>query len=171
MKGISESSDGPVPSLPGLQFTTYLGALPSESSCPPEYADVPIRELFDEIEAERRRCAAAATEESLAAGFQPRPDSASSRSGSGFESGGALDTQPPDGMLAALADAATRDGRLVDLDDDELIGIIRAWHRLESWCASGVLTAVAELARRRPAEAPAPAAPGPPRRSSLRCKP
>ncbi|HEY2518682.1 MAG TPA: DUF222 domain-containing protein [Streptosporangiaceae bacterium] len=62
-------------------------------------------------------------------------------------------------MLAALADAATRDGRLVDLDDDELIGILRAWHRLESWCASGMLTAVAELARRRPAEATAPAAP------------
>ena len=62
-------------------------------------------------------------------------------------------------MLAALADAATRDGRLVDLDDDELIGLLRAWHRLESWCASGVLTTVAELARRRPAEATAPAAP------------
>jgi hypothetical protein len=160
MKGISESGDDTVPSLPGLQFTTYLGAPPAEVSCPPEYADVPVRKLFDQIEAERRRCAAAAAGESLAAGFRPRAESASSPSGSGFESGGALDTQPPDGVLAALADAATRDGRLVDLDDDELIGIIRAWHRLESWCASGVLTAVAELARRRPAEATAPAAPG-----------
>jgi hypothetical protein len=63
-------------------------------------------------------------------------------------------------MLAALADAATRDGRLAELDDDELIGILRAWYRLQSWCASGLLTAVAELARRRPAEATAPAAPG-----------
>jgi hypothetical protein len=162
MKAIGESDGGTVPSLPGLQFTTFLGTPSSEVLCPPEYADVPVLELFDQIEAERRRCAAAGAGESLAAGFRPRAESASSPSGSGsgFESGGALDTQPPDGMLAALADAATRDGRLVDLDDDELIGIIRAWHRLESWCASGVLTAVAELARRRPAEATAPAAPG-----------
>ncbi|HEX4253853.1 MAG TPA: DUF222 domain-containing protein [Streptosporangiaceae bacterium] len=116
--------------------------------------------MFAQIAAERRRRAAAAAKESLAAGFQSRAESSSSRPGTGFESGGALDTQPPDGLLAALADAATRDGRLAGLDDDELIGILRAWHRLGSWCASGLLTAVAELARRRPAEATAPAAPG-----------
>lgn len=35
-----------------------------------------------------------------------------------------------------------------------LIGVLRAWHRLESWCASGALTAIA---RRRPAQRTAPA--------------
>ncbi len=45
------------------------------------------------------------------------------------------------------------------LDDDELIGVLRAWPRLESWCASGMLTAVAELARRRPADRTPSAAP------------
>ena len=44
-----------------------------------------------------------------------------------------------------------------ELNDDELIGVLRAWHRLASWCASGALTAIAELARRRPAERTAPA--------------
>jgi hypothetical protein len=34
--------------------------------------------------------------------------------------------------------------------------VLRAWRRLESWCTAGLLAAIAELARRRPA----PAAPG-----------
>ena len=160
MSHINESGGGTVPSFPGLQLTTYLGEPPFESSCPPEYADVPIRTLFDQIDAGRRQRAAAAAKESLAAGFQPRAESPSSRPGTGFESGGALDTQLPDGMLAVLTDAAARDGGLAELNDDELIGILGAWHRLGSWCASGLLTAVAELARRRPAEATAPVAPG-----------
>jgi hypothetical protein len=79
---------------------------------------------------------------------------------SGFESGGILDACAPSGALAGLADAATRDGRLRELDDDELIGALRAWRRLESWCASGLLSAIAELARRRPADGTAPGAPG-----------
>jgi hypothetical protein len=66
----------------------------------------------------------------------------------------------PSGTLAGLTDAASRDGRLSDLDDDELIGVLRAWHRLESWCASGGLAAIAELARRRPANRVAPGPPG-----------
>jgi hypothetical protein len=137
MKGNSESSSGIVPPLSGLPSAVYIGAPSSGSSCPPEYADVPIRELF----------------------APSRTGPAAPPARSGFESDGALDTQPPDGMLATLADTATRDGRLADLDDDELIGVLRAWRRLESWCASGLLTAVAELARRRPAEGAAPAAP------------
>ena len=160
MSHINESGGGTVPSFPGLQLTTYLGEPPFESSCPPEYANVPIRTLFDQIGAGRRQRAAAAAKESLAAGFQSRTESPSSRPGTGFESGGALDTQLPDGMLAVLTDAAARDGGLAELNDDELIGILGAWHRLGSWCASGLLTAVAELARRRPAEATAPVAPG-----------
>jgi Domain of unknown function (DUF222) len=37
------------------------------------------------------------------------------------------------------------------LADDELIGVLRAWRRLESWSSAGTLAAAAELARRRPA--------------------
>ena len=89
---------------------------------------------------------------SLAAGFLPRTPPASYQSGSGFESGGVLDTSAPSAVLAGLADAVTRDGRLAELDDDELIGAMRAWKRLESWCSASLLAAVAELARRRPAD-------------------
>src|SRR6201999_3210113 len=118
---------------------------------------IPIRELFERIDAERRL---RATDESLAAGFRPRTTPASPASGSGFESGGTLDTCGPSTFLAGMADATTRDGRLAELADDELIGVLKAWQRLESWCASGLLTAVAELARRRPADGTPPAAPG-----------
>ena len=59
-----------------------------------------------------------------------------------------------------MTDAVTGDGELGRLDDDELIGVLRAWRRLESWSAAGTLSAVAELARRRPAERTAPAQPG-----------
>jgi hypothetical protein len=41
--------------------------------------------------------------------------------------------------------------------DDELIGVLRAWRRLESWCNAGLLQAIAELARRRPADRTPPA--------------
>src|SRR6201999_732470 len=118
---------------------------------------IPIRELFERIDAERRL---RATDESLAAGFRPRTTPASPASGSGFESNGTLDTCAPSTFLAGMADATTRDGRLAELADDELIGVLQAWQRLESWCASGLLTALAELARRRPADRTRPAAPG-----------
>jgi Domain of unknown function (DUF222) len=104
--------------------------------------------------------------ELISAGFLPRTPPSStavpitSRLGSGFEAGGALDTCVPGESLARLADAVTRDGRLAQLNDDELIGVVRAWRRLESWCSAGTLAAIAELARRRPAERTAPAVPG-----------
>jgi hypothetical protein len=80
--------------------------------------------------------------------------------GSGFESGGALDASAPDCLLAGLADSVTRAGRLTALADDELVGVMRAWQRLGSWCSAGLLTAIAELARRRPADRTPPAPPG-----------
>ena len=55
-----------VPPRPGRS----LG--PASSSCPPEYAGVPIREVFAEIDAARRERAAAISGESLAAGFLSR---------------------------------------------------------------------------------------------------
>jgi hypothetical protein len=54
--------------------------------------------------------------EVLAAGFRPRPLTGSPGAVSGFESGGVLDASAPGGSLAGLADAATRDGRLSELD-------------------------------------------------------
>jgi hypothetical protein len=147
-------------SLPGSRFSLYIDAPSAESACPPEYADVPMRELFDQVDAERQLHATAVAGESLMAGFMPRTATDPPPSGSGFESGAVLDTSAPSGSLAGLTDAATRGGRLAELDDDELIGVLRAWQRLESWCASGLLTAVAELARRRPADRTPPAAAG-----------
>jgi hypothetical protein len=104
--------------------------------------------------------------ELISAGFLPRTPPSStavpttSRPGSGFEAGGALDTCAPGESLVRRADAVTHDGRLAQLNDDELIGVVRAWRRLESWCSAGTLAAIAELARRRPAERTAPAGPG-----------
>jgi hypothetical protein len=126
---------------------------------PSEYPDVPIEELIAAVDAERHQRALDAAGEVLAAGFQPRPSVATSLSGSGFESGGVLDTSEPSASLAGLTDAATRDGRLAELFDDELIGVIRAWRRIESWSGAGLMMAVAELARRRPAERTPPAPP------------
>jgi len=85
------------------------------------------------------------------------PPSAPSGSGSGFASGGILDRCPPGTSLARLTAAATRDDHLADLDDDELIGVLRAWRRLESWSNAGLLKTIAELARRRPADRTPPA--------------
>ena len=107
----------------GLRPTTYLGP---ESSCPPEYAGVPVREVLARIEAERRQRAKAGQGESLGAGFLPRPAAATPQPGTGFESGGMLDTCAPSGSLAGLADAVTRDGRLAGLADVELVGVLRA---------------------------------------------
>jgi hypothetical protein len=165
-----ERGRGEVLSSPGpLRPMDYLGtnALDFDSCCPPEYADLPIREVIAQVDATRRQRALAAAGETLAAGFRPRtpapsppPPAARSQAGSGFESGGVLDVCAPSGSLAGLTDAASRDGRLADLDDDELIGVLRAWNRLESWCASGGLAAIAELARRRPTGRTAPGPPG-----------
>jgi hypothetical protein len=124
----------------------YLGL---QSSCPPEYADVPIGQLMDDLDAQEQ-AGSGSGDEALSAGFLPRASTAGGHSG--FESGGALDACGPGGPLAGLADAATRDGRLSGLGDDELIGVLRAWRRLESWCSAGTLAATAELARRRPAD-------------------
>src|ERR1700759_5446160 len=87
------------------------------------------------------------SKEILAAGFLPR--TAAAAAGPGFATGGALDVAVPTAALAEEADAVTRDGRLAELTDDELIGVLRAWRRLESWSSAGTLAAAAELAPRR----------------------
>jgi hypothetical protein len=127
------------------------------SARPPQYDGVPAPELFPQADAERQARAATIDNESLAAGFWPRPPWAPSGSGSGFASGGILDRCPPGAPLARLTDAATRDDHLAGLEDDELIGVLRAWRRLESWCNAGLLKTIAELAHRRPADRTPPA--------------
>jgi hypothetical protein len=82
----------------------------------------------------------------------------------GFKAGGVLDGLQPNGALAALIGDLTRADDQNDpgyrglgqLDDDALTGVLKAWRRLESWCAAGGLAAVAELARRRPADGTVP---------------
>jgi hypothetical protein len=89
------------------------------------------------------------------AGFGPRDGSGD---GPGFADGGVLDVLAAGLPLAGFA-ADTHD-RLVQVTDDELVGLLRAWRRVTSWAAAGELAAVAELARRRPADGSPPAAPG-----------
>jgi Domain of unknown function (DUF222) len=76
--------------------------------------------------------------------------------GAGFAEGGPLDALAAGMPLAGFADGAH--ARLAVLTDDELIGVLRAWRRQASWAQARELAAVAELARRRPAEGTPPAA-------------
>ncbi len=60
--------------------------------------------------------------------------------------GGAWDTALPGPALAGSADAtAGADRGYAGTSDDELIGVLGAWARIESWAAAGRLSAVAEL--------------------------
>ena len=76
--------------------------------------------------------------------------------GAGFAEGGPLDVLAAGMALAGFADDAQ--ARLAALTDDELIGVLRAWRRQACWAQARELAAVAELARRRPAEGTPPAA-------------
>ncbi|MGD0936111.1 MAG: DUF222 domain-containing protein [Streptosporangiaceae bacterium] len=72
--------------------------------------------------------------------------------GAGFAAGDVLDVALPGPPLAGAADtAAGPDRAYAGVSDDELIGVLTAWQRTESWAAAGRLSAAAELARRRPA--------------------
>jgi hypothetical protein len=131
---------------------------------PPEDAGASPGDLTDEL-AIRGARAASVSAEVLNAGFWPRGENSSRprpvfRSVSGFGSGDELDVCEPGPALAGLTDAAAGEENLANLDDDELIGVIRAWRRLESWTVAGTLSAIAELARRRPADRTPPAPPG-----------
>ena len=83
---------------------------------------------------------------------RPAPSRSSAGHRSGFASGGAWDTALPGPALAGSADAtAGSDREYAGTSDDELIGVLGAWARIESWAAAGRLSAAAELIRRRPA--------------------
>ena len=71
---------------------------------------------------------------------------------SGFASGKPLDTAPGGPVLAQFADEAAGDGdRYAGASDDELVGVICAWDRVEANASARKHAAVAELLRRRPA--------------------
>src|SRR5579875_2591957 len=70
--------------------------------------------------------------------------------GFGFGQGDPLDTAAPGPVLARLAEDAHTS--LGGIDDDCLIGVIRAWRRIASWATGREVAAIAELARRRPAD-------------------
>jgi hypothetical protein len=101
---------------------------PEDSSCPPEFIGVPLHEIL------------AAADESEAA-----------RAATGFAAKAPLDRALPGVALASFCEEATGDdGRGGGASDDELIGILRAWQRIESWASARRLAVTAELIRRRP---------------------
>jgi hypothetical protein len=66
----------------------------------------------------------------------------------GFASGKPLDLAPGCATLASfLEDAAADDDRYVGASDDELLGVICAWERVEANASAGKHAAVAELMR------------------------
>ncbi len=73
----------------------------------------------------------------------------------GFAAGGPLDRLAPGPGLAAFAADAFDEG-FAKLSDDELVGVLVAARRLESWQAAMEFTAVAELDKRRRAAARRP---------------
>jgi hypothetical protein len=66
----------------------------------------------------------------------------------GFAAGGPLDGLAPGQVLAGFAGGAFDDGFGM-LTDDELVGVLQAARRLESWQAAMEFTAIAELDKRR----------------------
>jgi Domain of unknown function (DUF222) len=105
----------------------------------------------------RQTCPPDAVPEAIEAGFARDPDDAYPiRGRAGFEACGPADLMAPCSVLAELTGQA-RD-RMSELTDDELVGVLRATRRVQSWQAALELEAVSELAARRLAE---PVRPGP----------
>ena len=81
----------------------------------------------------------------------------SSSRAAAFGSGLALDVAPASVVLAELADqAAGEDDAYQGASDDELIGVLCAWDRVEAHAWARKFAAIAELIRRRPAADCAP---------------
>src|SRR5690348_3240744 len=88
------------------------------------------------------------------------PGESASRAAS-FGSGMALDVMPACPGLALSADAAAGDDDFYQgVSDDELLGVLSAWDRLEAHMAARKLAAVAELYRRNPGNDRQPEGPG-----------
>ena len=84
------------------------------------------------------------------------------RAAAQFATGLPFDVMPGRAELAQFADeAAGADDSFAGASDDELLGVLRAWDRVEAHAAARKFAAVAELMRRRPA--PGTAVEGPAR--------
>jgi hypothetical protein len=123
-------------------------------------------EVWDEDGDTFGSAAAEPVPELFEAGFLPRapgldpPDLISGPAG-GFAGGGVMDAAPPCSTLAGFAEEVTGlSGRCAGASDDELVGVLRAWGRLESWAAERKLAVIAELIRRRPAPGNPSSGPG-----------
>lgn len=141
-----------------------------DSARPQQLAGVSFSELIAEAEAWAANAGAgepaAEGPQIVDAGFLPRGDpfpwpGPVSGPAAGFRSGGLLDSAKPGAALAGFADDASGENRdFANVRDDELIGLLRAWQRIESFGTSGKLSAIAELIRRRAANGREPAGPG-----------
>jgi hypothetical protein len=97
----------------------------------------------------------------IGAGFTHRPEGQFAAPYAGaFEAGGRADLMAPCSVLAELTGQAL-DADMRRLTDDELVGVMRAAHRVIAWQGAVELAAIDELASRRQAEVhdagPAPA--------------
>src|SRR6266536_3294566 len=101
--------------------------------------DLPAELLIADAQA----AAAAAVPEVLPAGLRCE----AAGEGPGFGGGGVREAAGPGRVLGGLAAEAWA-GR-GGVDDDQLIGVVRAWRRLSSWVAAGELAAAGELLARR----------------------
>jgi len=117
-----------------------------------------LDDVDDSLSAEGPWRETEAVPEVLEAGFLPRDVAPSGLSpladgpAAGFGSGHELDTMLSCVTLAGFADDVTgAEGRCSGASDDQLIGVLRAWDRLESWTAARKLSVITELIRRRPA--------------------
>jgi Domain of unknown function (DUF222) len=127
------------------------------SSAPPRPASEPTSWL-DAPGTRPQPPADDAVPEGIGAGFTRDSDAAWGivRGRVGFEAGGPADVMTPCSVLAELTGQAR--GRMGELSDDELIGMLKAARRVQSWQAAVELAAASELTARRMAE---PVRPGP----------
>ena len=119
----------------------------SAGSVPPRLAGEP-RSWLDFPGARPQPPPAGAAPEAIGAGFTRDPDRAWGvmRGRAGFEAGGPADVMTPCSVLAELTGQAR--GRMAELSDDELIGVLRAARRVQSWQAAVELAAGSELTAR-----------------------
>src|SRR5580693_5494491 len=81
-------------------------------------------------------------------GKEPGPGGCLPALPEGFAHGGPWDAAPPSALLAAALEAAAGpDNRYPDAGTDALVGIVRQWAAVESWAASGKLTALRAMMR------------------------
>ena len=163
MRGNKDGADRPGLSDDGWgDAEGWYSQDPLDSSCPPEYIGVSLAEIFATADAGARD-AASAPSEAADAGYlhgitSPGPPPVSPAGpAAGFASKAPLDLALPGVALASFCEEATGDdGRGRGASDDELIGMLRAWQRIESWASARRLAVTAELIRRRPAPGCAP---------------